>query len=87
VLKEGDLLKVDCGVEYKGMISDAAFSIVVGGDEKNPRAKKLHRATKDLLDKGINFFQPGKKLYDYGRFAKEFAKRKGISIIKNLAGH
>ena len=87
ILKEWDLLKVDCGIQYKWMITDAAFSIVVWWDEKNKRAKHLHRATKRILDEAILFLVPGKSLYEYSKKAYNIAKDEWISIIRNLTWH
>ena len=62
-LKDWDLLKVDCGIIYKGGISDSAFSIVIGWDDKNPKAAALIDATKWALDQWLQYIKPGKKIY------------------------
>jgi methionine aminopeptidase len=41
------------GITHKGMISDAAVSVIVGGDDKNLFAADLSRVTKEALDMGI----------------------------------
>ena len=46
ILKDGDLLKVDMGINYRGGISDSAFSIVIGGADKNPEGQLLIDITK-----------------------------------------
>jgi methionyl aminopeptidase len=46
ILQPGDILKIDAGINYRGAISDAAFSIVVGGAETNPAGQLLIDVTK-----------------------------------------
>lgn len=46
ILKDGDVLKVDAGINYRGAISDSAFSIVIGGADKNPAGQTLIDVTK-----------------------------------------
>jgi methionyl aminopeptidase len=41
ILKPGDVLKVDAGINYRGAISDAAFSIIIGWAETNPAGQLL----------------------------------------------
>jgi methionyl aminopeptidase len=50
ILKNGDLLKIDCGITYKGGITDSAISVVIGGELTNPLAHNLVVATKKALD-------------------------------------
>lgn len=87
ILQEGDLLKVDCGILYQRGISDAAFSIVIGGDQTNPQAAALIQATKGALDEGIKHIAPGLAIAHYSEAASKHMKSKGFSIIKSLTGH
>ncbi|HRU50235.1 MAG TPA: type I methionyl aminopeptidase [Candidatus Absconditabacterales bacterium] len=87
VLKNGDLLKVDCGVVYKGGISDSAFAVVIGGEMANPLAHELTMVTKNALDLALEKVGPGKFIYDYSREVYNIVKNKGFNIIKSLTGH
>ncbi|MCF7834578.1 type I methionyl aminopeptidase [Candidatus Gracilibacteria bacterium] len=87
VLKNGDLLKIDCGVNYKGGISDAAISVLIGGEMTNPNAWELIQATKNALDEGIKKIISGKKIYDYSRTVNDEIKKSGFKVIKKLTGH
>jgi len=87
VLKEWDLLKVDCGVIYKEAISDAAFSIVIGWDETNPEAAALIRATKWALDGGLKEVAAWKTTAWYSKVCYEHLEARGFSVIKTLTGH
>ncbi|MFZ2150456.1 MAG: type I methionyl aminopeptidase [Candidatus Absconditicoccaceae bacterium] len=87
VLKNGDLLKIDSGIIYKGGYSDAAISVVIGGEMANPQAWHLIQATKKALDEGIQKIANGKKIYDFSKTVNDTIKKGGFSIIKKLTGH
>ena len=87
VLKEGDVLKVDCGVTYKWWISDAAFTIVIGGDETNPEGAKLIKGTKYALDQSIQIIKPWVVGKTFAKHMQTHLHDKWISIIKNLTWH
>lgn len=87
VLKNGDLIKVDCGITYKWWISDSAFSVLVGGEMIDPIWYKLIKITKEALDLGLEYVKPWKLVYDYAREVNRHMKQHGFSIIQNLTGH
>lgn len=87
VLKKGDLLKIDAGVDYQGGIADAAISMVIGGDESNLEGAHLINTTKEALDHGMSFVVPGGSLYDFGEAVFDYISSHGCSIIKNLTWH
>ena len=87
VLKEWDVLKVDCGINYKGGISDAAFTIVIGWDEHHPEWARLIRATKNALDESIKIIKPGVVGKTWGKRMQTLLTDQDVSIIKNLTGH
>ncbi len=51
VLKNGDVLKIDTGITYRGNLCDACTSLVVGGDHTNPKGADLISTTKLALDR------------------------------------
>ena len=84
-LKEGDVLKIDFGVKYKGFYSDAAFTVELG---KIPaEAKNLIKATKVALEEMIRHAKPGNHLGDLGWVVERVAKKFNVSVIKGLTGH
>lgn len=87
ILKNGDLLKIDIGVEYKWCIADAAVSTIIGGEFTNSLGQKLIDTTKTWLDSGLQFFQPGKKTIERAEHISSHMKENGCSIIKPLTGH
>ncbi len=87
VLQVWDVLKVDAGVKYQDGLADAAFSIVVWWDTKNPEAAALIKATKEALDMGLQYVKAGRSVYDFGFSVAQYVRSKWFSIIKNLTGH
>lgn len=86
-LKSGDLLKIDIGIIYKGMVTDAAVSKVIGGHQSNKVGAELMRATKAALDESLHRIKPWVSLMEYGRKVETFVIEKWFSIIRSLTGH
>ena len=86
VLQEGDILKIDIGVNYQGYFTDAACTVLMGG-KKMPMIKKLVKATEDGLYAGIKQIKPGNRLGDIGFAISSVANKYGVSVIEGLAGH
>jgi methionyl aminopeptidase len=84
-LKNGDVLKLDFGVKYRGFYSDAAVTIGVG--VISPEAKKLIKATKTALEEAIKIAKPGNFLGDIGWVIEKTARKFGVKAIKELTGH
>ena len=85
-LKEGTVLKIDVGVNYKGYFTDGARTIIIGS-KKTQAIKKLVKATEEALYAGIEEVRPGKRLGDIGFAISAIAQKYGISVIAGLAGH
>lgn len=84
-LKSGDLLKVDFGVTYEGLIADGAFTIGIG--KISPEAKKLTEVTQHALSVGIKECKPGKTLGDVGWAINHYVTRHEFKVVKGLCGH
>jgi len=84
-LKEGDIITVDAGVNYEGMITDSAVTIGVGNIDN--KTQKLLKITKESLNKGIEACIKGGFVGDIGNAIEQFVKPTGFQIIKNLTGH
>lgn len=85
ILKGGDVLKIDMGVNYKGYITDAAVTIPIGAVSKT--AEQLILVTKESLDKAIMECVPGKFIGDIGFVIEECVRLNGFKIIRGLTGH
>lgn len=85
IFQEGDIVSLDLGVSYKGMITDAAITVPCG--EVSDEARKLMSITKEALNVGIAAAKLGNTVGDIGFAIQEFVKPYGYGIIKILAGH
>ena len=86
-LKEGDVLKIDAGINYLWWISDAAITVIIGGEKANPLGYKLAKVTKEGLDGAIQKVWPGKKMYDYSHEVYTHVLSQWFTIIEKLTGH
>ncbi|MCS7135002.1 MAG: type II methionyl aminopeptidase [Candidatus Aenigmarchaeota archaeon] len=82
IFKEGDLVKVDLGVQVDGYIADTAFSIKLG--EKN---NVLIKAAEDALKEFIDNISPGKTIEEMSKLVEQVVASYGVKTVKNLAGH
>jgi methionyl aminopeptidase len=84
-LKDGDVLKLDLGLLYKGFYLDAAVTVAVGKIKKD--AARLIGATKDALAEGIAEAKLGNTLGDIGLKIASVAKKNKCSVADGLTGH
>ena len=86
-LQSGDLLSVDCGVTYKGLIADAAFTVIVGGDETNPARARFSQTVKRALEAGCAQAVAGNTLGDIGYAVQKTVESGGYHVLKEFTGH
>jgi len=87
VLKNWDLLKIDCGVTYNKWISDAAVSLVVWWELANPLGQALIVATKSALDRSLEYIYDGNSAYEYSRNIFNVMKNAWFSVLEKLTWH
>jgi len=85
ILKDGDLLSVDCGVIMDGFYGDTAYSFEVG--EVSEPVKKLLRVTKDSLFLGVGMAYEGNRIGDIGWAIQNHCERAGFSVVREMVGH
>ena len=85
VLKEGDIVSVDCGTLYKGYNGDSAYTFPVG--EVDAETRKLMDVTKASLYKGIEAAVAGNRTGDIGYAVQSYAESFGFSVVRELEGH
>ena len=85
VLKEGDVVSVDCGTQYKGYQGDSAYTFPVG--EVDAETRKLLDATKASLYKGIEAAVAGNRTGDIGHAVQSYVEPLGFSVVRELEGH
>ena len=85
VLKEGDVVSVDCGTLYQGYNGDSAYTFPVG--EVDAETRKLLDVTKASLYKGIEAAVAGNRVGDIGYAVQTYAESFGFSVVRELEGH
>jgi len=85
LLREGDILGVDCGVVLDGFVGDAAVTVPVGG--VGAEASRLMQVTKECLDLAVQVTRPGRRLTDIGAVIQGHAEGAGYSVVRELVGH
>lgn len=85
ILKEGDIISVDCGVLYKGFYGDHAWTFGVG--EIDPRSKELLSVSEKALMIGIKEARAGNRLYDISAAIQEHVEKNGMSVVREYVGH
>lgn len=84
-IKDGDIVSLDYGVNYRGMITDAARTVIVG--QARPEDQKLVAKTLESLDAGIFMVRDGVKVGDIAAAIQEVLERAGYGIVRDLVGH
>lgn len=94
VIKDGDLLSIDCGAIVQGWHGDAAITLVVGGREAGrPEDLQLMDATEASLWAGISALSVGRSLYDVGAAVEDSLAASGqrdgrdYGIVEDYVGH
>ena len=85
VLKDGDIVSVDCGTYMEGYYGDTAYTFPIG--EVSEEIKKLLRTTKDSLFKGIEKAIEGNRVGDIGNAVQVHAEDAGYSVVREMVGH
>lgn len=84
-LKNGDIVKLDISMIYKGYHSDSAATYPVGHISKEKEYLIEH--TKNSLYEGIKQVKEGAKLGDIGHAIEQYAHEHHLSVVKELCGH
>ena len=85
ILKEGDIVSVDCGVLLNGFHSDSAYTFPVG--QVTDEVAKLLKETKESLYLGINEAVAGNRTGDIGFAIQSYVEERGYSVVRELVGH
>ena len=86
VLKEGDIVSIDCGVVLDGYYGDSAITVPVGG-KVSDELKKLLEVTETSLKKAIEEVRLGKTVGDVGAAVQEYVEANGFSVVRDFVGH
>ena len=85
-IQEGDIVSLDFGVIYNGMITDAAISFI-NGKPHNDSYSQLVKVTEDSLNEGINALHDGVRTGDIGAAVQKVLDKHHYGIVRDLVGH
>lgn len=85
ILREGDIISIDCGAIIEGYHGDAAYTAAVG--EVSAEARRLMEVTEASLWKGIDQLVQNNRLHEVGRAVQQVAEAAGFSVVTNYVGH
>lgn len=91
VLNEGDLFKIDAGIFHKGLHTDSAVTVIVGGrkffNKAYSQKKKLVSTTEFALEAGIEQARAGNTIGDIGQAIQDVIEENGFTVVRELGGH
>jgi methionyl aminopeptidase len=85
ILKEGDVISIDCGVLMNGYYGDSAYTFAVG--EIDEKVRKLLDVTKASLEEGVKEAIAGNRVGDISFAVQSLAENAGFSVVRELVGH
>jgi methionyl aminopeptidase len=84
-LKEGDIISLDLGINYKGYFSDAAITLGLGRIDS--RTEKLIDITRNALSQGIKQARINNYLSDISYTIQTYVEKHGFSVVRQFVGH
>lgn len=85
ILKEGDIVNVDCSTVYKGYFSDSSRMFCIG--EISPEKKRLVEIAKESLNVGLRAVKPWTCLGDMSAAINDYIKENGYTVVREIGGH
>ena len=85
ILKEGDIINVDCTTILDGFYADASRMFIIG--ETTPRKKEFVEVAKECLEIGMATAKPFGFVGDIGNAIEQHAHKHGFSVVRDLCGH
>jgi methionyl aminopeptidase len=85
ILKRGDIVSIDTGVQLNGYYGDSAITVAVG--EVSAEAQRLIDVTRESLELAIDKVRPGNRLFDICGTVERHVTANGFSIVREFVGH
>ena len=85
ILKEGDIINVDCSTILNGYFSDSSRMFCIG--EVSPEKKRLVEVTKECVELGLKEVKPWGFLGDMGQAVHDHAFANGYTVVREIGGH
>jgi methionyl aminopeptidase len=84
-LSEGDILSLDCGTVWGGLVGDSAITLPVG--RISSEAERLIAVSREALHRGILAACPGNRLGDISAAIQEWVESQGYQVVREYTGH
>lgn len=85
IIRDGDIVCIDVGIDLDGYISDSTHSVLVGNVSE--RVRKLDEVTREALQAGIDACRVGNRIKDISRAVYEVAAKHGYGVVYDYCGH
>ncbi|HVX87060.1 MAG TPA: type I methionyl aminopeptidase [Phycisphaerae bacterium] len=85
VLKDGDIVSVDCGIRLGGFCGDSAVTLLIGN--VSPEARRLCQVTQETLAIAVKEIRPGRRWSDVASKMQEHVESNGMSCVREFVGH
>lgn len=85
ILRDGDIVGLDCVVELDGYHGDSCYTFAIG--EIDEKTQQLLRVTKESLYKGIEAAHGGKRIGDISNAVQTYCERHGYGVVREMCGH
>jgi len=87
IYQKGDLVSIDMGIKYKGVYSDMAKTIAIGGKYHEKSTQVFTDTVKAALFAGIEEARSGNRVGDIGHAMQTVVENGGYSVVKEMTGH
>ncbi len=85
VLKDGDIVSIDTGVQLSGYYGDSAVTVAVG--EISGETRRLLDVTRESLELAIEKARPGNRLFDICGTVERHVTSNGFTVVREFVGH
>jgi len=85
VLKSGDIVSIDTGVQLNGYYGDSAITVAIG--EVSEETKRLLEVTRESLELAIEKARPGNRLFDICGTVERHVTANGFTVVREFVGH
>ena len=85
VLKDGDIINVDCSTNLNGYFSDSSRMFLIG--QVSEEKKRLVEITRQCMYLGLEQVKPWNFLGDMGQAVNDFATQNGYQVVREIGGH
>lgn len=85
VIRDGDVVSIDCGVTWDGMIADSAVTVIAG--RASPKAERLLATARRALWAAIRVASAGRHLHDVSAAVQTTVQAAGYGVVREFCGH